>query len=91
MPDYDFLNLSTFNFEKLTRDVLQEHYAIDLESFTTGRDGGIDLRYSKEKNNDLIVQCKRYNNYNSLKSNLKKEYQKAKTLNPQFFTKSEIS
>ncbi len=83
MPDYDFLNLSTFNFEKLTRDVLQEHYAIDLESFTTGRDGGIDLRYSKEKNNDLIVQCKRYNNYNSLKSNLKKEYQKAKTLNPQ--------
>jgi hypothetical protein len=33
--------------------------------------------------NTLIVQCKRYNNYNSLKSNLKKEYQKAKTLNPQ--------
>jgi DNA polymerase III delta prime subunit len=83
MPDYDFLNLSTFDFEKLTRDVLQEQYDIDLESFTTGKDGGIDLRYSKEKNNDLIVQCKRYNNYISLKSNLKKEYQKVKILNPQ--------
>ena len=72
MPDYDFSNLSTFDFEKLTRDVLQKYYGINLESFTTGRDGGIDLRYSKEKNNDLIVQCKSYNNYNSLKSNLKK-------------------
>ena len=83
MPDYDFLNLSTFDFEKLTRDVLQEHYDICFESFTTGRDKGIDLRCSKNSKNDLIVQCKRYNNYTSLKSNLKKEYQKAKTLNPQ--------
>jgi len=83
MPEYNFLNLSSFDFEKLTRDVLQEHYAINLESFTTGRDKGIDLRYSKNNKNDLIVQCKSYNNYNSLKSNLKKEYQKAKTLNPQ--------
>jgi len=85
MPEYNFLNLSPFDFENLTRDVLQEHYDIDLESFTTGRDGGIDLRYSKEKNNKLIVQCKRYDNYSSLKSNLKEEYQKVKTLNPQKF------
>ena len=83
MPEYNFLNLSPFDFENLTRDVLQEHYNINLESFTTGRDKGIDLRYSKNSKNDLIVQCKSYNNYNSLKSNLKKECQKAKTLNPQ--------
>ncbi len=83
MPDYNFLDLSPFDFENLTRDLLQKHYDINFESFTIGRDKGIDLRYSKEKNNNLIVQCKRYNNYNSLKSNLKKEYQKVKTLNPQ--------
>jgi hypothetical protein len=83
MPEYNFLNLSPFDFENLTRDVLQEHYDINLESFTTGRDKGIDLRYSKNSKNILIVQCKSYNNYNSLKSNLKKEYQKTKTLNPQ--------
>jgi len=83
MPEYNFLNLSSFDFEKLTRDVLQKHYDIYFESFTTGRDNGIDLRYSKNSNNDLIVQCKSYNNYNSLKSNLKKEYQKVKILNPQ--------
>lgn len=85
MPEYNFLNLSPFDFENLTRDVLQEHYDIDLESFTTGRDEGIDLRYSKEKNSKLIVQCKRYDNYNSLKSKLKEECQKVKTLNPQKF------
>lgn len=83
MPEYNFLNLSPFEFENLTRDVLQEHYNINLESFTTGRDKGIDLRYSKNSKNVLIVQCKSYNNYNSLKSNSKKEYQKTKTLNPQ--------
>ena len=83
MPNYNFLNLSPFDFEMLTRDVLQEQYDIDLESFTTGRDGGIDLRYSKGSNNELIVQCKRYKYYSSLKSNLEKEYQKVKILNPQ--------
>lgn len=83
MPDYDFLNLSPFEFEELTRDLLQKYYNIYLESFTTGRDGGIDLRYSKGSNNELIVQCKRYKNYSSLKLNLKKEYQKVKILNPQ--------
>ncbi|PKP58491.1 hypothetical protein CVT91_08525 [Candidatus Atribacteria bacterium HGW-Atribacteria-1] len=66
MTDYNFLNLSPFDFEELTRDILQKHFNIYLESFTTGRDGGIDLRHSKEKNNNLIVQCKRYDNYNSL-------------------------
>jgi hypothetical protein len=71
MPEYNFLNLSPFDFENLTRDVLQKHYDIYFESFTTGRDNGIDLRYSKNSNNDLIVQCKRYNNYNSLKSKSK--------------------
>src|SRR5665648_33224 len=83
MPNYNFLNLSPFDFEELTRDVLQEYYDINLESFTTGRDKGIDLRCSKGSNNDLIVQCKRYNNYHSLKSDLKIECEKVKILNPQ--------
>ena len=59
MPDYDFLNLSPPEFEDLTRDLLQKHFNITLESFTSGRDNGIDLRYSSSANNDLIIQCKR--------------------------------
>ncbi|GAH61012.1 unnamed protein product, partial [marine sediment metagenome] len=60
MPEYNFLNLSPFDFENLTRDILQKSFNIYLESFTTGKDKGIDLRYSKGKENKLIVQCKRY-------------------------------
>ena len=83
MPEYNFLNLSPFDFENLTRDILQKSFNIYLESFTTGKDKGIDLRYSKGKENKLIVQCKRYDNYNSLKSNLKDEYHKVEILDPQ--------
>ena len=80
MPDYDFLNLSPPEFEDLTRDLLQKHFNITLESFTSGRDNGIDLRYSSSANNDLIIQCKRYKDYNSLFSNLKKEKTKLQSL-----------
>lgn len=88
MPNYDFLNLSPFDFEELTRDLLQKHFNIYFESFTTGRDKGIDLRYSLGRVNNIIIQCKRYNNFKSLKSGLKKEIKKVKALNPQKYVLS---
>lgn len=82
MPDYDFLNLSPPEFEDLTKDILQKHLDMTLESFASGRDNGIDLRYSKSPKNNLIIQCKRYKDYNSLLSNLKKEVSKVQDLSP---------
>lgn len=82
MSDYDFKSLSPTEFEDLTQDLLQKHHGIFLESFTTGKDGGIDLRYSSCSNNEIIIQCKRYNDYKTLSSNLKKEVEKVKNLNP---------
>ena len=82
MPDYDFLNLSPPEFEDLTKDILQKHLDITLESFTIGRDNGIDLRYSLSPKDNLIIQCKRYKDYNSLLSNLKKEVSKVQDLSP---------
>lgn len=82
MPDYDFLNLSPPEFEELTKDILQEHLDITLESFASGRDNGIDLRYSLSVNDNLIIQCKRYKDYNSLLSNLKKEVSKVREISP---------
>lgn len=82
MPNYDFLNLSPPEFEDLTKDILQKHLDITLESFSSGRDNGIDLRYSLSPKDNLIVQCKRYKDYNSLLSNLKKEVSKVQTLSP---------
>jgi len=82
MPDYDFLNLSPPEFEDLTKDILQKHLDITLESFASGRDNGIDLRYSLSPKDNLIIQCKRYKDYSSLLSNLKKEVCKVQELSP---------
>ncbi len=82
MADYDLLVLSPVEFENISKDLLEKKLKIDLEIFGLGRDKGIDLRYSKNKENTLIVQCKRYKNFTSLHSNLKKEVSKIKILNP---------
>jgi hypothetical protein len=59
MVGYDFSPLSPHDFELLCRDLLQAEWKILLESFKTGKDGGIDFRYARggEK---IIVQCKRF-------------------------------
>lgn len=55
---------------------------IILESFTEGRDRGIDLRHS-QGTGDPTVQCKRYDDWSSLKSVLERnEVAKLKKLNP---------
>jgi hypothetical protein len=82
MPQYDFLNLSASEFENLSRDLLQCEFGVHIESFTEGIDGGIDLRFATIEATDQIVQCKRYKDFNSLFSNLKKESKKLKELNP---------
>lgn len=82
MPDYNFLNLSPPEFEELSRDLLQKHLAVHLESFTSGRDSGIDLRHSFNPKDKLIIQCKRYKDFNSLYNKLKEEIPKVTKLNP---------
>ncbi len=37
MPNYDFLNLSPPEFEDLSRDLLQQHFKVVIESFTAGK------------------------------------------------------
>jgi len=60
MSDYDFTNLSPLDFEILARDPLQEELQVTFESFTSGRDLGIDFRYCPSSDRQLIVQCKHY-------------------------------
>lgn len=75
MPDYDFKSLCPWEFEQLSRDLLKASLGLDFELFKTGRDQGIDLRYSSAKGNEVIVQCKHYanSNFSNLKSTLKKK------------------
>ncbi len=81
---YNFETLSPKDFELLTRDLLQKELSITLETFKSGKDGGIDLRHSKDTLNQLIVQCKHYKNstLNDLYNALKIEAEKIKELNP---------
>lgn len=83
MADYTFLNLSPAEFEDLCRDLMQKKFSVSIESFTTGRDGGIDLRYTTGPGSMAIIQCKRYSSLRSLISNLKKEAKKLPKLSPQ--------
>jgi len=72
MPDYDFRSLSSYDFEILTRDLLQERLKVRLESFSRGRDGGVDFRFQNRKGN-LVVQCKHYDDYDELYRILKRD------------------
>jgi hypothetical protein len=59
MAEYDFRSLSPHDFEVLCRDLLQHALGVRLESFSTGRDSGIDFLYRLNATN-LVVQCKHY-------------------------------
>ena len=63
MATYNFSQISDFEFEELCRDLLQAELGLSLELFTPGRDGGIDIRYIGDKENEghtIVGQCKRW-------------------------------
>ena len=77
MPDYTFESLNDKEFEELVRDLLQAEFELFLQSFGRGRDNGIDLRFSRDYQNELIVQAKHYvaSGFSKLFSNLKRSEQ----------------
>lgn len=80
---YDFLILQPNEFENLTRDLLQKKEGVFIESFTYGRDGGVDLRFATQRGKKkVIVQAKRYKDYSKLKSVLREEAKKVVRINP---------
>ncbi|TXN40621.1 hypothetical protein FV232_05495 [Methylobacterium sp. WL30] len=85
MPHYDFKQLSPFDFELLIASLLSAEWGVKLEAFKSGRDGGIDLRYSNPNGvRSEIIQCKHYasSGYSKLYSALEAELPKVKKLNP---------
>lgn len=83
MPDYEFKQLSPHDFEELARDLIQARDGIMLESFKTGKDGGIDFRYARGKES-TVVQCKHYveTGLTGLMRDLKKEVSKVAIAKP---------
>jgi len=56
---YDFRTLSPIDFEELVRDLLQAEMHLRMESFGSGRDLGIDFRFSTV-DGKAIVQAKHF-------------------------------
>ncbi|MEU2149048.1 MULTISPECIES: restriction endonuclease [Streptomyces albovinaceus subgroup] len=56
-PDYDFKDLSPYDFEALIRDLLSVHEQLAFSTYRVGPDGGIDLQARKGKLMH-IAQCK---------------------------------
>ena len=82
MYQYNLNVFSPSEFEEFSRDILQAKLETHIESFKTGKDGGIDLRFGSAKGIKAIIQAKRYKNFSSLIDNLKKEVVKVEKLNP---------
>jgi energy-coupling factor transporter ATP-binding protein EcfA2 len=86
MIDYDFSTLNDRDLEELARDILTEKLQYNFQSFKSGADKGIDLRYATiDDENEIIVQVKHFlaSGISKLKSSLKKEeLPKVLLLNP---------
>jgi len=81
MANYTFEDLlSPLDFEHLIRDLLSKDLGTELSAFAEGKDKGIDLRYSKGAENNIIVQCKRVKTIS--KTQIDKERDNVKELNP---------
>ena len=86
MSNYNFKTLNDKEFENLTRDLLSAEMKIEFQSFKSGRDKGIDLRYSTTIDNKIVVQVKHYANstFAQLKHTLRNtELPKIKKLEPE--------
>ncbi|WP_173088613.1 restriction endonuclease [Devosia sp. 1635] len=83
MPEYDFHQLSAHDLELLTRDLLQAHWMMDIESFKSGKDGGVDLRHASGPHK-TIIQVKHYHRtgLRGLVRDLQAEAAKVRTLSP---------
>ena len=76
MNNYSFATINDKDFEVLALDLLNTEYSLNLQDFKTGKDGGVDLRYSTiSNNNSIVVQAKHYlkTDLNKLIRILKKE------------------
>lgn len=76
MSNYDFSQLSAFDFEMLVHSLLEKEWACPLEAFKSGRDRGIDLRFCCPRlGSTTIIQCKHYarSTFSKLLSHLTKD------------------
>ncbi|MCM8551960.1 restriction endonuclease [Streptomyces sp. STCH 565 A] len=60
METFELSRLTDFDFEAVCKDVFEEEFGARFEIFTSGADGGVDLRHTYPDGSSLIVQCKHW-------------------------------
>ncbi|WP_159052551.1 restriction endonuclease [Streptomyces bungoensis] len=81
----DLQKLSDFDFESLCKDLFERILGVRLEIFTSGPDGGIDLRYIGPGREKVIIQCKHWmksGRSKLFKHLIEKELSKVRRLSP---------
>lgn len=80
---FNYENLSDYEFELLSCDIMSKQLGVKLHTFAKGRDGGIDVTDNVNTKN-IVIQVKHYikSPYSALLSTLQKEVIKVKSLNP---------
>ncbi|WP_158829335.1 restriction endonuclease [Mucilaginibacter lacusdianchii] len=84
MAYYHLEVLHDKEFEELSKELLENELNISFQNFKSGADKGVDLRYAGTRENQIIVQAKRYirSSFSKLKSELVKEQKKMMALSP---------
>lgn len=84
LMDYDFSQLSAYEFEQLVSDLFTAERGCRHEVFMPGPDGGVDIRRISPDGGSSIVQCKHYlrSEFSVLLRDLKKEVPKVVKLAP---------
>jgi hypothetical protein len=82
----DLAKLSPADFEILVRDLATQRLSRTFESFSAGRDGGIDIR-SSDDGPLIVIQCKRYNDSTQaqLVAAVREERDKVRGLGPDVY------
>ncbi|MEZ5106815.1 MAG: hypothetical protein R2757_20085 [Draconibacterium sp.] len=74
MANYDFSTINDKDLEVLVCDLFSREFKVHFQSFKSGKDKGIDLRYSTNNSeNEIIVQVKHYlkSGFNQLSNTLR--------------------
>ncbi|SJN52657.1 Uncharacterized protein y4cD [Sphingobacterium faecium PCAi_F2.5] len=82
---YNLEVLNDKEFELLSKDLLEKVLQTSLQNFKSGKDGGIDVRYSSNSNfNEIVIQAKAYTKsaYSDLKRVMRKEKENMDSLSP---------
>lgn len=85
MLNYDFSTLNDKEFESFGIQIVSIKTGVFIERFKAGKDKGVDGRFFKFKNEEVIVQCKHWvkSSFEDLFKYLKNtELEKVKKLNP---------